>query len=58
MLAKNRTTLTIAHRLTTIKDATKIVVLFEDGIREMGSHNELMQKQGEYYNLYKMYEDN
>ena len=56
-LAKNRTTITIAHRLTTIKNATKIVVLTEQGIQEVGNHIELMNKKGSYYNLYKMYED-
>lgn len=56
-LAKNRTTITIAHRLTTIKNATRIVVLTADGIEEIGSHSELMARKGSYYNLYKMYED-
>ena len=56
-LAKNRTTITIAHRLTTIKNATKIVVLTPNGIEEMGSHVELMEKQKAYYKLYRMYEE-
>ncbi len=55
-LAKGRTTLTIAHRLTTIKNATKILVLTEDGIAEQGSHDELMQKNGLYHSLYSMYD--
>lgn len=57
-LAKNRTTITIAHRLTTIKNASKIVVLTSSGIKEIGNHKELMLKQGDYYKLFKMYEDN
>lgn len=54
-LAKGRTTLTIAHRLTTIRNATTILVLTEEGIAESGSHDELMKKQGLYFNLYNMY---
>lgn len=54
-LAKGRTTLTIAHRLTTIRNADKIVVLTEDGIAEQGTHAELMQKGGIYHNMYSMY---
>ncbi len=54
-LSKNRTTLTIAHRLTTIKNADKIIVLTENGISETGSHNELIEKNGIYCELYKLY---
>ena len=54
-LAKNRTTFTIAHRLTTIRNATKIIVLTEDGITESGTHSELMEKCGEYAKLYGLY---
>ena len=54
-LAEGRTTLTIAHRLTTIRNADEIVVLTEDGIAEHGSHSELMQKGGIYSNMYSMY---
>ena len=54
-LSKGRTVFTIAHRLTTIKNATLILVLTENGIEEQGSHKELMEKQGIYYNLYNMY---
>ena len=54
-LAKNRTTFTIAHRLTTIRNATKIIVLTDDGITESGTHSELMEKGGEYAKLYGLY---
>lgn len=53
-LAANRTTFVIAHRLSTIRNAKRILVLTEDGIAESGTHNELMQKQGVYYNLYNI----
>ena len=43
-LAKNRTTFVIAHRLTTIQNAQKILVLTEDGIAESGSHEELLAR--------------
>ena len=56
-LAKGRTTLTIAHRLTTIKNADEIIVLTENGIEEQGSHSELIQKGGIYSNMYSMYGD-
>ncbi len=54
-LAKNRTTFVIAHRLTTIQNAQKILVLTEDGIAESGSHDELLQKGGIYEKLYHMH---
>ena len=55
-LAHGRTTFTIAHRLTTIRNASKILVLTDEGIVEQGSHDELMQKEnGVYKNLYKLY---
>ncbi len=52
LLAKGRTVLTIAHRLTTIKNSDIILVLTENGIEEMGNHSELIDKKGIYYNLY------
>lgn len=55
-LAKGRTTLTIAHRLTTIRNASHIIVLTEDGIAEKGTHDELMAKGGIYHDLYSLYE--
>ncbi len=51
-LAKQRTTFVIAHRLTTIRNAQKILVLTEDGIAEEGTHEELLQKKGIYEALY------
>ncbi|MBP3452215.1 MAG: ABC transporter ATP-binding protein [Clostridia bacterium] len=54
-LAHGRTVFTIAHRLTTIKGADTIWVLTENGVEEMGSHNELIQKGGLYAHLYAMY---
>ena len=53
-LANNRTTLVIAHRLTTIRNARRIVVLSNHGIREQGTHAELMALNGSYANLYNM----
>lgn len=53
-LSKNRTTLVIAHRLTTIKNADKIIVLTNDGIKECGSHEELIGQDGIYSELYKL----
>lgn len=53
-LAADRTTFVIAHRLSTIRNAERILVLTEDGIAESGTHKELMEKQGVYYNLYNI----
>lgn len=54
-LAKNRTTFVIAHRLTTIQNAEKILVLTEEGIAESGTHEELLAKGGVYEKLYHMH---
>ncbi len=54
-LSEGRTTFTIAHRLTTIKNATRIFVLTSDGIVEEGTHEELMKRGGEYAKLYSLY---
>ena len=54
-LAHGRTVLTIAHRLTTIRNADTILVLTENGIEEQGSHKELIEKGGLYHNLYQLY---
>ena len=51
-LAKDRTTFVIAHRLTTIRNAQKILVLTEEGIAEQGTHEELLAKKGIYESLY------
>lgn len=51
-LAKGRTTLTIAHRLTTIQNADRILVLGQDGIEEEGSHEQLLAKGGIYFRLW------
>ena len=51
-LAKGRTTLTIAHRLTTIQNADRILVLGKEGIEEEGNHEELLARKGIYYRLW------
>ncbi len=51
-LSQNRTTLTIAHRLTTIQNADRILVMTDQGIIEEGTHEELMNLHQEYYKLY------
>ena len=51
-LMKNRTSLIIAHRLSTIRDADKIVVMDQGRVVEIGNHEELLAKQGKYYELY------
>ncbi len=56
-LTQGRTTFTIAHRLTTIKNADSIIVLTEDGIVEKGSHEKLISEEGVYYDLYQMYQE-
>ncbi|KQN99109.1 ABC transporter ATP-binding protein [Paenibacillus sp. Leaf72] len=52
-LSKGRTTLVIAHRLATIKNADRIVVVTEEGIKEQGSHDELLAIKGVYNRLHK-----
>ena len=51
-MLKNRTSIIVAHRLSTIKNCDKILYISHKGIAEMGSHEELMQKRGLYYQLY------
>lgn len=51
-LAEGRTTITIAHRLTTIEESDRIYVLDDGQITEIGNHDELMAQQGQYYKLY------
>lgn len=55
-LARNRTTFVIAHRLTTIQNAEKILVLTDDGIAEQGTHEELLKQGGIYEKLYHMHQ--
>lgn len=50
-LAKGRTTIVIAHRLSTIKNSNTIAVVDDKGIVEIGTHEELMDKKGEYFSL-------
>lgn len=53
-LIVNRTTIVIAHRLSTVKNAQRILVLTDNGIEEQGSHQELIASNGAYATLYKM----
>ena len=57
-LAEGRTTVTIAHRLTTIQNADRILVLSEGKIAEEGSHEKLLEKKGIYYQLYQSVQEN
>lgn len=51
---KERTSIIIAHRLSTIKNADRIIVIHKGEIAEEGSHEELLKKNGIYYNLYRL----
>lgn len=53
-LTKGRTTIIVAHRLSTIRNADKIIVMHKGKVRETGTHTELMNKNGLYSNLYKL----
>ncbi|KGX88115.1 ABC transporter ATP-binding protein [Pontibacillus litoralis] len=53
-LAAHRTTFIVAHRLSTITHADRIVVIEDGEIKEAGSHDQLMKQQGSYYNLYQV----
>ncbi|WP_285768716.1 ABC transporter ATP-binding protein [Peribacillus sp. SI8-4] len=54
ILAKNRTTIIVAHRLSTITHADRIVHIDNGEITEIGTHEELMKKQGHYYSLFQV----
>ncbi len=51
-LMKNRTSFVIAHRLQTIRNANKILVIKDGQLIESGNHNELLHEKGFYYDLY------
>ena len=53
-LIKGRTSIVIAHRLSTIRKASKIIVLDKGEVKEMGTHEELLQKGGFYSKLHEM----
>jgi ATP-binding cassette subfamily B protein len=53
-LCRGRTTLVVAHRLSTIKNADEIAVVSDGRIVEQGTHEELMKRQGQYYELYQL----
>jgi len=53
-LMKDRTTLIVAHRLSTIQNSDKIIVMHKGKIREEGTHQELLSKKGLYFKLYKL----
>jgi ATP-binding cassette subfamily B multidrug efflux pump len=53
-LLENRTSLVIAHRLSTIQNASKIVVMHHGRVREVGTHQQLLQRRGIYYKLYQL----
>ena len=52
-LSKGRTTIVVAHRLSTVKNADEIIVISDIGIEERGSHQELIEQNGVYANLYQ-----
>ncbi len=56
-LSKGRTTITIAHRLTTIQNADRIIVLDNGEIKEEGTHESLLEKEGMYYRLWNRMEE-
>ncbi|MGF7056557.1 ABC transporter ATP-binding protein [Brassicibacter mesophilus] len=53
-LIKGRTTIAVAHRLSTIQHSDKIIVLHKGKVKEIGSHQELLNKGGMYYDLYRL----
>jgi len=57
-LCKGRTTIVVAHRLTTVKNADEILVITDEGIAERGKHKDLIEKGGIYAELWKGYNEN
>ena len=55
---RNKSMLIIAHRLATVKNCDEIIVLRDGEILESGTHDELLEKQGEYYRLWEMQQGN
>jgi ATP-binding cassette, subfamily B, multidrug efflux pump len=53
-LIQDRTSLVIAHRLSTIQNASKIIVMHKGRVREVGTHQQLLDKRGIYYKLYQL----
>ena len=53
-LSKGRTTLIIAHRLSTLRDANELIVLDKKTVVERGTPQELLRQKGEYFKLYKL----
>ncbi len=56
-LSGGRTTITIAHRLSTVRNADRILVLTDEGVVEQGTHEELLRMRGVYYDLYQVIEN-
>jgi ATP-binding cassette subfamily B protein len=56
-LVKGRTTFAIAHRLSTLKNADRLLVLKEGEVAEQGTHDELMEKEGEFHRLVQTYQE-
>jgi len=56
-LVKGRTTFAIAHRLATLKNADRLIVLKEGAVTEIGTHDELLAKEGEFAKLVKTYQE-
>jgi len=54
ILLQNRTSITIAHRLATVRKCDKIIVLNAGKVEEIGSHEQLLDNQGLYSNLYNL----
>jgi ABC-type multidrug transport system fused ATPase/permease subunit len=53
-LTQNRTTIIIAHRLSTLRDVDSLIVIENGKMTESGTHSELIAKKGAYFNLYSM----